>query len=288
MPVPKEVHAGPRGRASGQRAFGVDPSFAGSSKRAEIGEAARADLLGETDQEHQHLRRRLGVGQGPVARRRRNTEEVGERREADPAHAPLEQSASEGGGAERRLGQAPIVHERELPFEEALVEARVVRHEERIARERQEAAEHGGDRRRLAQLLVAEPGEAGDGVRQRNSWIDERLERLDRLQRLHANRAELADTVACCGKPGRLEVEDDELGLFEQRVGLRPGQRNRRPSADEPAVACGDLGQERTREAVGDRGGCKEGTGGVRRRQRPALLERFHQPIERIQRQLHL
>ncbi len=223
-----------------------------------------------------------------MARRRRNTEEVDERGEADPAQAPFEQSACECGGAERRLGQAPIVHERELPFEKALVEARVVRHEERIARERQEAAEHGGDRRRPAQLLVAQPGEAGDGVRQRNSRVDERLERLDRLQRLHANRADLANAVACCGKPGRLEVEHDELRLLEQRVGLRPGQRDRCPRADDPAVVCGDLGQERTREAVGDRGGCKEGPGGVRRRQRPALLERFHQPIERIQRQLHL
>ena len=34
---------------------------------------------------------------------------------------------------------------------------------------------------------------------------------------LHPNRADLADAVATRGEPGRLEVEDDELGVLDQR-----------------------------------------------------------------------
>jgi hypothetical protein len=60
---------------------------------------------------------------------RRYAEEVSERGEADAAQAALEQPTGERGRAKRRLGQASPVHREQLPLEEALVEARVVRDE---------------------------------------------------------------------------------------------------------------------------------------------------------------
>ena len=85
----------------------------------------------------------------------RDAEELRERGETDPAAAPLEQAAGERGRAERRLGQPPAVDAEQLPLQEALIEACVVRDEERVAREGEEAAKNAGERRCAAQLLVA-------------------------------------------------------------------------------------------------------------------------------------
>ena len=92
--------------------------------------------------------------------------------------------------------EAPIVQEQQLPLEEALVEAGVVGDEERIAREGEEAAEDARGRRRAPQLLLAQAGEARDGIRERHARIDERLKGVDGLERPDAHRAELADPVA--------------------------------------------------------------------------------------------
>ena len=81
----------------------------------------------------------------------------------------------------------------------------------------------------------------------------------------HAHRADLADPVARGREPGRLEVEDDELGLLEQRVAGLARERDGRAAADDAAVAGGDLVEQRAGEAVGDR---------RRREERPRRLDR--------------
>jgi hypothetical protein len=75
-----------------------------------------------------------------VAGHGRNAEEVGERGKADPPQATLEQAASERGRTERGFREASTVQQDQLPLEEALVEASVVRNEELIARKVEEAA----------------------------------------------------------------------------------------------------------------------------------------------------
>jgi len=82
---------------------------------------------------HEHLGRRLSIGQSAVTRLRRHSEEIRQRREADATEPSFEQAPRECGGTQRRLGQTPVS---ELPLEEPLVEARVVRHEQLVAGER--------------------------------------------------------------------------------------------------------------------------------------------------------
>jgi hypothetical protein len=167
---------------------------------------------------HQHLRRRLGIGEGAVARRGRNAEEVGERGKADSTYAALEQATGERGGAERGLRQASTVQQDQLPLEEALVETGVVRNEERIAGKAEEAAKNAGDGSRALQLLFAQSCKAGYRLWERHPRIHERLKGVDELERPDPNRPELADLASRSREPGRLEVKDDELGLLEQRV----------------------------------------------------------------------
>jgi hypothetical protein len=50
------------------------------------------------------------------------------------------------------------VPQEQLPFEEPLVEACVVRYEELVACEGEESPENGRDRRRAPQLLLAQAG----------------------------------------------------------------------------------------------------------------------------------
>ena len=175
----------------------------------------------------------------------------------------------------------------ELPFEETLVETRVVGDQEIVAREVEEAAENGGDRGRVPKLLLAQPRQPRDRLGERDPRIDERLVRVDQLQRPHADCAELADLVACCGQPGRLEVEDDELGVLQQRIGPAFGQRDRGAVADEPAVAGCRIAEQRAGEAVRDRRGGKERASRLNGRERATLLERVHEPVERVERELH-
>jgi len=67
------------------------------------------------------------------------------------------------------------VDQEELPLEEPLVEPGVVRDQQLVAGEVEEPPDNAGDRGRRAQLLLAEACETGDGIREGNSRIHERL-----------------------------------------------------------------------------------------------------------------
>jgi hypothetical protein len=151
------------------------------------------------------------------------------------------------------------VSEEKLPLEEALVEASVVRNELPVPDEGEKAAENGGDRRRAAELLLSEAGETRYGFRKRDSGVHERLKGVDGLERPDANGPELADAAVGSGEARGLEVEDDELGLLEQRV-VPSGQGDDGAGADDSAVAGSDVGQEGTGQSVGDGGDGKERT----------------------------
>ena len=181
-------------------------------------------LLGEPDQADEHLGRGLRIGKSPVAGTSRDAEEVGERGEADAAHASLEQAPGERGGAERRLGKPPAVQPLQLPLQEPLVEAGVVGGERGVAGEGDEAfddARHGWC---SAQLVLAQSGQTRYRLRESNARVDERLERIDQLERPYARCSDLADPVPSAREPGRLQVEDDELGLLQQRIFVSAGQ----------------------------------------------------------------
>src|SRR2546425_6570784 len=108
-----------------------------------------------------------------MARPGRDAEELRERGQADPAPASLEQPPRERRRAQRRLGEAPPVSQEELPLEEPLVEAGVVRDEEIVAREGEKAPKDSRDGGGAAQLLIAQARQPGDRLRQRDSGIHE-------------------------------------------------------------------------------------------------------------------
>ena len=287
MAIVEQVDARPCGRAARQGALVVDSSLARRGKGSQLREPSRAELLAQPDQPHEHLGGCLGIGQRTMARRGRHTEEVGQRGEPDPPSAALEQAARQGGGAERRLRQASAVERDQVLLEEALVEARVVRDEQRVAGEGEELPHDGRGRGRRTQLLLPQAGEPSDRLGQCHARIDERLERLDGLEAPHADSAELADPVASGREAGRLQVEDDELRLFEQGVGLLPGQRDAAAETGDPAVPSSQLPEQRVGEPFGDRRGREERPGRLDRGQRAPFLERVDQAVERVERKLH-
>ena len=282
--VAKQVDAGPRGRSVRKRALVMDSALARRRELSQVGEAPGAHLLGQPDQVHEHLSRRLGVRKRTVTRLGRNAEEVSERSQADAAEPALEQAARERGRAERRLGKAPTV---QLLLEEALIEPGVVRHEQVIAGEGEEAPDDAADGGCSTQLLLAQAGEAGYVLGEGDPRIDERLEGADRLERANADGSELADLVPGGREPGRLQVEDDELGLLEQRVRAFPRQGDGCAGADDSVVAGADLFQEGAGKPLGDRRGREEQPCGLDGRQDPLLFERVHQPVESVERKLH-
>ena len=85
----------------------------------------------------------------------RHTEELGQRGQADTAHASFEQAPGECGGTEGRLREPPAVRPLQLPLQEPLVEAGVVSGERCLACEGDEASDDRRDSGRTAQLLVA-------------------------------------------------------------------------------------------------------------------------------------
>ena len=95
-----------------------------------------------------------GVGKRAVAGPGRDAEEVGERGEADAAHASFEQAPRERGGAQGRLREPPAVRPLQLPLEEPLVEAGVVGDERCVAGEEDEALDDRRDGGCTAQLLA--------------------------------------------------------------------------------------------------------------------------------------
>ena len=286
MPVAEQVHARPARGAVHERAFVVHAASARSSERTQLGEPAGAELLGETDQADQDFSGCLRVRQRPMAGSRRHPEEVGERRETDPAQAPFEQAAGQGRRAQRRLCQPPPVQPGQLAFQKALVEPGVVRDQRGVAGEGEEASDHGRDVRRAAQLLLPQPGQAGHCIGEGHGRIDQRLEGADELERLDADRTQLADPAGPRREPGRLQIEDDELRLLQQRI-RRPRQRDGVTRADDPAVTGAGLGEQRAGEPCGDRGAREEEASRLDDRQRAALLQRFHEPVDAVEHELH-
>ena len=89
-----------------------------------------------------------------------------------------------------------------------------------------------------------------DGSGEGDAGADEGLERLPELERSYADGADLADARRACREAGRLQVEDDELGLLEQRIVRRGDERDRRAVPREPPVPLDQVADERPREPV--------------------------------------
>src|SRR6185503_4829324 len=80
-----------------------------------------------------------------------------------------------------------------LAVEERKVEARVVRYEHRVAREREEAPDGLGRTGRAPQVLVPQAGHRARSGGDRLPWIDERLELGLDLEAPQTHGSDLAD-----------------------------------------------------------------------------------------------
>ena len=194
------------------------------------------------------------------------------------------QTVSRTGAAQRRPVSPSTARSRKDD-----VEARVVRDERRVARELEKAPERELDARRPPQVLLPDPGQRGDEAGQRGAGVDERLERVDDLERAHAHRTDLADAAGLRGEPGRLEVEDDELGLLERHVRVRiVREPDARPDEGEPRVAVDDVAEQRAGER--DRGPLEreQHASGLVRADRPVpRLHELDEPVGGVERELH-
>ena len=201
----EDVDARPGRRARDEGALHVQPPRAGRRELDEVGERPRAPLLREPEQAHEDLRRGLRVGERPVARHRRDAEEVGERREAEAARPLRQQPLREPDGVDDGRRDAPPGEELDLAVEEAEVEARVVRDERRVAGEREEPAHRELDPGRPAEGGRLDARQRGHGRRQRRARVDERLEGVLELEGAHALRPDLADprSSAASGRSSR-------------------------------------------------------------------------------------
>ena len=282
--VAKQVDARPCGGAVRKCALGMDSSLARRRELSQVGETPRAHLLGQTDQVHEHLSRRLCVRKGTVTRLGRHAEEVSEGGEADAAKPAFEQAPRERGRAERRLGKAPSV---QLLLEEALIEPGVVRHEQVVAGEAEKApddAAHGGGSPQLLLAQTGQPGHrSGRGTRGLTSDWKEPTASSART------RTAPSSQIWSLGgrEPGGLQVEDDELGVLEQRVRALPRQGDGGAGGGDATVPGRDLFQQRTGEALRDRRGREEQPSGLDGRQDSLLFERVHKPVESVDCELH-
>ena len=214
-------------------------------ERDELGDGPRAALLREPDQREQHLCGRLCVGQRAMARLHRGAEEIGELREAGAGDAAGQQATGERDRVDDRRGEARARQPFGLAIEEREIEARVVRDEHRVAREREEVAHRGRGRRRAAELPVGEPGERRDRRSERHARVDERLELVDELEALHQHGADLADLRQPGPEAGRLEIDDDVARLLEEQVGAeRPREPDRVAVPREPRIGLDHLGEQ--------------------------------------------
>ena len=250
----------------------------------EIGDGAGAALLREPDQREQQLGGRAGVRQRSVARPLGRVEKPRELTEAEARHAPGEQRPREPHGVDDRRADARAREPLGLAVEEREVEARVVRDEDRVAGEGEEAPHGLGRPRRAAQLLVPEAGHRARSGADRKSWIDEGLELGLDLEAAEAHRPDLADPGLPGPQPGRLEVDDDVRRVLEQeRRAGRLGERHRVAAPREPRIGLDDVREQRAREGDGRLPEGEEPPRRILREHRPALfLDELHQAVGRV------
>ncbi len=102
--------------------------------------------------------------------------------------------------------------------QETRVERQVVRHQDGVAQEVQEAGQHIAHGRLPVDHGRRDAGEPRDAAGHVAAGVDELLERLALLAALQAHRADLDQRVARRARPGGLGVDDDEGGVFDAQA----------------------------------------------------------------------
>ena len=261
----------------------------GRGELDDLGERPCAALLCEPEQRDEDLGRGDGVGQRAVAGLARRAEEVRELAQREALAPAVEKAAREPDGVDDGGGDPAAREPLDRAVDEADVEAGVVSAERRVAGEREEPADRELGSRRAAELGVLQAGQPRDRRRQRHAGLHERLERVRDLERLDANRTDLADAVTTRGEPGRLEVEDDDLGVLDERLGAGlAGEPDACAAPHEARVAVDDVGEERVRQRDGSALEREEHARGVLRRDGAATrVDQLDETVGGVERELH-
>src|SRR5581483_9734868 len=200
--------------------------------------------------------------------------------QARPLDAAAQEVASERDRVDDGAGVALAGEALELPVDEGGVEARVVRDEHGVACERGEAAKRGLDLRRAREVALREPGERAHRPRQGDARSDEGLEGLDSREPLDPDGADLADARRGGREPRRLEGEDAEARLLEERRRLRR-ERDTRAAPREPIVVLDERPEQRPGDGIGRGPDGEELARGLAGGDTPAaLLDELDEAIE--------
>lgn len=168
----------------------------------------------------EHVHGREGVRVRAVRRQMRAPEVTSKRVELSVGHLSGQDLPCHRGRVDHPVGQARIGAALQSCVEKGDVEARVVSHEHRAARELEKEGEHRIDRGSARQELVPDAGEEPDERRNRPSWIHERLKGPRHLSALYLDRADLCDGAAPWGRSSRLEIHRAELDPRKGRAAV--------------------------------------------------------------------
>ncbi len=212
----EEVDAGRVGEVVGEADLAEVRSPARAACLAQVAEREDAEPTAEIEEPVQDLRARLRIVQRTMDRGRARAEVLRERAQLHVGHVRPDHTARELGGAHRRSRQQRVVEPAQVLVQEGEVEPRVVRDEDRAARELAEGGEHLLDGRLAGHQLVADARELGDEGRDRRARIDQRLEHAEALAAPVGHRSDLGDAAILGGAARRLQVHDAEGHLRER------------------------------------------------------------------------
>ncbi len=216
-------------------------------------------------------------------------EKLRERREPCPRRAAGEQPPREPHRVDHGAREPGAAEALGLAVEEREIEARVVRDEDGVAGELEEAPHRDRRMRAAAQVGIAQARQRADRGADRNAGIDEQLELLLQFELAHTHGADLADARAARPEPRRLEVDDHEGRVLEREIGARRiGEPHGVSPPGEPGVLGDDLVEQAPRHSDRRVPKREQPARGLLDVDRPApLLDELHEPVSRVEPQLH-
>ena len=288
--VAEEVDAGPLRRPEREAALALHPPRPRGRQLDEVADGARPALL-------RHARSAAG-GSRPSPRRRAGRDGRAGRRwrsggESAPRFAGWRPSSRRASPTVSTTVAATSLagQPHRLVIEERHVEARVVRDEHGVTGEGQEPPDDRGDRRRAAQLHVAEAGQRGDG---RLKSLP-RVRKQSRSARVSSRRSiRTAPNSQGRADPGRRPVvsRSKTTKVASSRSSSSPGAPAspiRSPDQRSRASARHRVVEQRPREPDGNRAPeLQDGPCGLIGGDRAAmLLHELDEPVGGIEAQLH-
>ena len=246
-------------------------------------------LLGEADQREQDLRRRLGVGERPVARRAEVPKKWASEARPTRFSLPLEQAPGQPHRVDHGSRHPPARQPLHLAVEKAQVEAGVVGDEDCIPGELEKAPDGqlgpaGAPCRERGSIPVSAAIGAGSGPRGLTS-----VSNRSSSSRPRTRTAPISQIAELLGE-SPVVSRSKTTYVAASSASAAPGASARptRAAPGEPRVAVDDVREQRACEPDRDVAQRVERLGGVLGGHGPVPgLDELHQAVGRVERQLH-